>query len=150
MLNHNKYKIEHITPSLYQELIDVWKASVQKSHHFFKPKELSFYEPYILKYIFSETVIYAIRCNKKIGGFICLSQNKVEMLYVHPSHQHKNIGKTLLLFAVNDLKIYKVDVHEENAEAVGFYMHLGYKIISKDKYDGNGKPHPLLHLEYQN
>ena len=40
-----------------------------------------------------------------------------------------------------------VDVNEENKKALCFYLKKGYKIISRDAFDNQGKPFPILHLK---
>jgi putative acetyltransferase len=69
------------------------------------------------------------------------------MLFIHPEHRGKSIGKFLLDYAVNHLNITKVDVNEQNEQAVGFYKHCGFEIIGRSKLDALGKPYPILHME---
>ena len=40
-------------------------------------------------------------------------------------------------------------MNEQNAQAVGFYEHMGYKVVSRDELDTEGKPYPILHLEWK-
>lgn len=40
----------------------------------------------------------------------------------------------------------KVDVNEQNAQAVGFYMHMGFSIVGRSETDPDGKPYSILHL----
>jgi hypothetical protein len=39
-----------------------------------------------------------------------------------------------------------LDVNEQNPQAVGFYLHQGFRITGRSPLDGLGKPYPLLHL----
>ncbi len=41
----------------------------------------------------------------------------------------------------------RVDVNEQNEQALGFYQHLGFSVIGRSPLDGQGKPYPLLHME---
>ncbi len=41
----------------------------------------------------------------------------------------------------------KVDVNEQNPQAVGFYEHMGFRLVSKSELDGEGKPYPILHMQ---
>ena len=50
-------------------------------------------------------------------------------------------------YAVNTLNARKVDVNEQNTQALDFYYHLGFKEVDRDEYDGEGKGYPILHLE---
>lgn len=52
------------------------------------------------------------------------------------------------MFVINDLHILKVDVNEQNPQAVGFYEKMGYRKVGRSDVDGMGKPYPLLHFEY--
>lgn len=39
-----------------------------------------------------------------------------------------------------------LDVNEQNEQAVGFYLHMGFEVAGRSELDGTGKPYPLLHL----
>ena len=45
----------------------------------------------------------------------------------------------LVQHAINDLGITRVDVNEQNEQALGFYEHLGFKVTSRSDLDGQGK-----------
>lgn len=67
-------------------------------------------------------------------------------LFVHDDIRGKGIGKALLQYAMGALHAGKVDVNEQNAQAVGFYMHMGFSIVGRSETDPDGKPYPILHL----
>lgn len=85
----------------------------------------------------------------RLLGFIGTSADNIEALFVDNEARGKGIGKALLLRAINDLHIYKVDVNEQNGQAVGFYEHMGYKVVSRDELDPEGKPYPILHMVWE-
>jgi hypothetical protein len=39
-----------------------------------------------------------------------------------------------------------VDVNEQNGQAVGFYLRMGFATEGRSELDGMGKPYPLLHM----
>lgn len=47
---------------------------------------------------------------------------------------------------MKDLGARRLDVDERNAQAVGFYLHYGFEVVSRSEIDGMGDPFPLLHL----
>lgn len=145
--NHN-LNISRLSASDYPEIIEIWEASVRATHSFLSENDINFYKPVILKYALPDVELYGIIKNHKIQGFMGTSQDKVEMLFLHPKCRGQGLGRHFIEFALNKLKIFKIDVNEENPQAIGFYQHLGYRTISRDEFDGNGKPHPILHLEY--
>lgn len=79
-----------------------------------------------------------------------LSDDLIEMLFIHPDEQGKGYGKTLLEFAVNERGFRKVDVNEQNEQAFRFYRNRGFEVISRDETDAQGKPFPILHMQLTN
>ncbi|RZK90758.1 MAG: GNAT family N-acetyltransferase, partial [Pedobacter sp.] len=55
--------------------------------------------------------------------------------------------KELMKFAIEEKKATKVDVNEQNEQAVGFYKHLGFVIMERFENDDAGKPYPILAME---
>lgn len=51
-------------------------------------------------------------------------ETTLEMLFVDNQYQGKGIGKELLTYAIQRLGINKVDVNEQNIQAVGFYQYI--------------------------
>ena len=47
--------------------------------------------------------------------------------------------------SVLHMEATKVDVNEQNEQAVGFYLKMGAEVIGSSELDGLGKPFPLLH-----
>ncbi|TMD66902.1 MAG: GNAT family N-acetyltransferase [Chloroflexi bacterium] len=39
-----------------------------------------------------------------------------------------------------------VDVNEQNDQALGFYLRMGFVVVGRSELDSNGKPYPLLHM----
>lgn len=76
-----------------------------------------------------------------------LSDELIEMLFVHPAQQGKGLGKTLLEYAIREKKMQKVDVNEQNTQALHFYQNRGFEVIARDAIDGQGKAYPILHMQ---
>jgi putative acetyltransferase len=81
-----------------------------------------------------------------LTGFIGLSENKVEMLFVDPSVKGQGIGRALLDHAHSLKGRLDVDVNEQNPLAVGFYLKYGFIQTGRSETDGEGKPFPIIHL----
>ena len=131
----------------FTEITEVWEASVRASHHFLTNEDILFFKPLIPEYLKSVKLYCARNEEKLITAFLGTADDKIEMLFVHPSQMGKGIGKRLLHFAIENLKARRVDVNEQNEKAVGFYLHSGFVVRSRDELDGLGKPFPILHLE---
>lgn len=135
------------TPDNFDELLQLWEASVRSTHHFLTEKDILFYRQLVPHY-FPAVELYIIRNRQgAIAAFMGLSDELIEMLFVHPQEQGKGFGKQLLSFAIQEKRIRKVDVNEQNTEAFLFYQHIGFQVIARDDTDSSGKPFPILHLE---
>ncbi|MBO6762442.1 MAG: GNAT family N-acetyltransferase, partial [Roseivirga sp.] len=83
----------------------------------------------------------------KIVGFLGAAEGNLEMLFLHPDLRRKGLGKLLLNYAIEQLRIQKVDVNEQNPEATAFYLKQGFAVIGRSETDPQGKPYPILHLK---
>lgn len=113
-------KILRPTPQDYDELLTVWEASVRSTHHFLTEENIQFYKPLVRNQYFQAVELYIIRNREgKIAAFMGLSDELIEMLFVHPDEQGKGYGKQLMQYALHEKHIYKVDVNEQNEKLTG-------------------------------
>lgn len=134
----------------FLEIVDVWEASVRATHDFLSEEDIQFFKPLILNEYLSAVELYCVKDDSgRIQGFVGVAEQKIEMLFLAPQNRGKGLGKLLLHFAVTELGARKVDVNEQNPSAVGFYEHMGFKVVKRSPVDGLGKPFPLLHMEMQ-
>lgn len=138
--------IEQPTPSDYDALTELWEASVRATHHFLSEEDILFFKPLVRNEFLQSVQLYCIR-EERIMGFMGIDGNKIEMLFIDPASRGKGLGKALLHYAVQELGVSKVDVNEQNDEAVGFYRKMGFNVVSRSEVDGMGKPYPILGME---
>lgn len=146
-------KIEYLsvlTEDVKEQLLSVWEAAVRVSHHFLTEEDIAYYRPLIRDQYLQAVKLYVIRDEQgEIKAFMGLSDELVEMLFVHPTAQGKGLGTALMNYAYHNQGISKVDVNEDNHQASRFYQSMGYQIIGRDATDGTGRPFPILHLQRQ-
>ncbi|MEN7547564.1 acetyltransferase [Rapidithrix thailandica] len=139
--------IDKIDPVEFPEVVEVWEASVRATHHFLKEEDILFFKPLILKEYLKAVDLACIRNQSgKILGFMGVAEGNLEMLFIHPDARGKGIGKTLTQHAIRQMQVTKVDVNEDNGQAIGFYEHMGFQTVGRSELDGAGKPYPLLHM----
>src|SRR5690606_28999436 len=93
--------------------------------------------------------VYGIRNRETaIMGFIGISANKIEMLFIDPVYAKRGLGAFLTTKAVKlKRKPLYVDVNEQNDAAIAFYERMGFKRIGHSELDATGRPFPIVHME---
>lgn len=142
------FKIDLVEKSEYGTLVEVWEASVRATHHFLKEEDILYFRPLILNTYLDAVELRCARDNQgKIIGFLGVADHNLEMLFIHPNNRGMGIGKKLLDYAIIALQVLKVDVNEQNGQALGFYLKQGFEVVGRSALDGSGKPYPILHMK---
>ena len=66
-----------------------------------------------------------------VKGIIRVKGDEIEKLFVEPQFQNMRIGRTLLDYAVNELKATWLWVLEYNIRAKTFYKHHGFELTGE-------------------
>lgn len=137
--------IRKIEPKDYQDLIAIWESAVLNTHDFLKKEDFDFYKEQIPLY-FEHVDLFGFEENGKLVGFMGIAEENLEMLFIHNDVRGKGIGKKLLEYGIANCKVTKVDVNEQNSQAVGFYEYMGFQVFNRSALDGQGKEYPILHM----
>lgn len=139
--------ISAISTADFSRVVEVWEASVRATHHFLSEADIQFFKPLVLSELSQMTHLDGVRdLQGDVIGFIGVVEDKIEMLFIDPYWRGQGVGRQLIEHAVASLGATKVDVNEQNEQAVGFYQRMGFEIEGRSELDGMGKPFPLLHL----
>ena len=140
-------RIAHANEEDYQTLIELWEASVRATHHFLPEAEILALRPLILEHYFDAVTLHCARTEEGlIAGFSGVLEDKLEMLFVAPEARGYGVGRQLVEHAIGQCGATLVDVNEQNEQAVGFYLKMGFTVTGRSPLDGQGKPYPLLHM----
>lgn len=133
----------------FPRIVEVWEASVRATHHFVREADIDIFRPMVRDALPKLSQIVCVRDQaNQVVGFTSVADGNVDMLFIHPSARGHGLGKRLLLYAITIWGATTLDVNEQNEQALGFYLHLGFKVVGRSERDGTGKPYPLLHLRY--
>lgn len=139
-------RITAVSEAEYPELAVVWEASVRATHSFLKTGDIEFYRGRLTGYLSAVRLTAARDTAGRITAFLGTCEGNIEMLFVHPEYRGRGIGRRLVDYAVGELGCNRVDVNEQNGQAVGFYERMGFTRIGRSDFDSEGRPYPILHL----
>lgn len=146
---HDWHEIFLVDPSDHPRLVEIWKTSVRATHHFLSEEDVQFFMPMVSSELLPTLEVYGIRNREAaIMGFIGISANKIEMLFIDPDYVKRGLGAFLTTKAVKlKRKPLYVDVNEQNDVSIAFYERMGFKQIGHSELDATGRPFPIVHME---
>lgn len=129
-------------------LLKIWEASVRATHHFLSERDIQSLKLLVeagLRAIPSLSIISSEEDSPL--GFMGVEGAKIEMLFIHPQARGFGLGRKMIEHAIHELGADSVDVNEQNAQGVGFYIHMKFEVVSRAPVDGQGNPFPLLGMK---
>ncbi len=141
-------RIQAARPEQYNELVTLWESSVRASHDFLLQQDIDALRPLVReRYLPALCVHICCDATGSITGFMGTQGDRLEMLFVAPLQRGRGVGRALLRYAVQNLKVTSLDVNEQNAQACAFYQSMGFSVTGRSPLDGEGRPYPLLHMQ---
>lgn len=138
--------IRKIKETDYPRLIEIWESAVLNTHDFLKEEDFLYYKRQLPVY-FQYVTLVGFEQEGILAGFMGIAEENLEMLFVDNDYRGTGIGKKLIAYATANLHVTKVDVNEQNTQAVGFYKYMGFNIVRRSELDGEGKEYPILHMQ---
>lgn len=135
-------------PSDTDRLVDIWRGAVDATHDFLDPGDRRAIETEVRAFFPTANFQVAIDSQDVPLGFMLLNADHIEALFISPDRRGQGIGKLLMQRAMRAHEMLTVDVNEQNAQASGFYERLGFEITGRSSIDGQGRPYPLLHMQF--
>ena len=127
-------------------LVRIWRSAVEATHDFLTPEDVDFYESRMLGDYLPAVALTVAEIGETPVGFSGLAGHSLEMLFVDSGCRGQGVGSALLSCAIENHPDLRLDVNEQNPQAVGFYRHHGFVVLGRSATDGDGRPFPVLHL----
>lgn len=129
-------------------LLEIWRGSVRATHDFLLPGDFEAIEKLVANdYLPAAPLHVAVDDADRPLAFMGLTDRNIDSLFIDPAKRGQGIGTLLVRHAREQGEgALTVDVNEQNAQAVGFYRHLGFVETGRSAQDGDGRPYPLLHM----
>ncbi|MGG7056398.1 acetyltransferase [Nitrosomonas sp. ANs5] len=135
-------------PTDYETLLDCWLRSVQATHVFVSANDIQSMIPHVRGYLSSSESAIWVACDASGSnlGFMGLSGNKMEALFLAPEFHGRGIGRQMVRYAQSLHPALTVDVNEQNTAARQFYEACGFVVEGRSEKDRQGRAYPLLHM----
>ncbi len=128
-------------------LLDLWERSVRATHAFVSPADVDAMIPEVREYLGGASEFWvACAVDGTIAGFMGMSGNEMESLFISPDFQRQGVGRLLVAHARHLRPDLTVKVNEANTSARAFYEWCGFVVVDRSELDDQGRPYPLLHL----
>ena len=142
--------IRKAQPEDHHALLAIWEQSVRASHDFLSEQDIRRLLIVVRDQALPCLEVWVL-CDETETpiGFMGLSGNKLEALFIAPARFRQGAGKLMLHHARKLKGRLLVDVNEQNPQALAFYERQGFRVVGRSALDGQGKPYPLLHMEWR-
>jgi putative acetyltransferase len=127
-------------------VLDIWRGEVDATHHFLTASDRRNIEVEVIAILLQVRFWLAVDDGDCALGFMLLNGDHMEALFIHPLHRGSGIGRALIQHALTFYPTITTDVNEQNPQAIGFYLHLGFQRIGYSIRDQQGRPYSLIHL----
>ena len=138
--------IRKIKVTDYPRLMEIWESAVLSTHDFLKEEDFLYCKERLPVY-FQYVNLFGFEQEGILIGFMGIAEGNLEMLFIDNKYRGAGIGKKLITYAIDNLQVTKVDVNEQNVQAVGFYEYMGFNIYKRSNLDGEGKEYLILHMQ---
>ena len=129
-------------------IIEIWRGAVDATHYFLTPEDRIAIDEMVCSFLPYAPLWLAVDENDYPLAFMLIDDGHMEALFVDPAWRGSGIGAALVQHGLTLHPQMTTDVNEQNDQAVRFYERMGFRQTGRSPIDGQGRPYPLIHLEY--
>ena len=109
------------------KVADIWLDTNIKAHYFI-PAQYWKRNFDLVKELLLQATVYVYEDKQEIQGFVGLSDEYIEGIFVSAEMQSRGIGKILLNYVKGKRNNLLLNVYQKNARAISFYQREGFEI----------------------
>lgn len=141
-------KLRPSRPEDGPRVVEIWAAAVDATHDFLTPEDRAAIGKEVEDFLPYAQMTLAVDDRDRAIGFMLIDNGHMEALFIDPEHRGAGVGAIMIDYALAVHPSLSTDVNEQNAQAVGFYQHMGFERTGWSATDGQGRPYPLIHLRF--
>ena len=120
------------------KVAEIWLDTNIKTHYFISAQYWkSNFE--LVKELLLQATVYVYEDKQEIQGFIGLSNEYIEGIFVSEEMQSCGIGKLLLNYIKDKKDRLQLNVYQKNARAISFYQREGFIIQCEGLDEATGE-----------
>jgi putative acetyltransferase len=135
------------TPRDAARVVQIWRGAVDATHDFLTAADRAAIDDEVRNFLPSASLWLACDHRNRAVGFLGISGNHMDSLFIDPACRGTGVGRSLVRHAIALHPILTTDVNEQNEQAMGFYRWLGFVPTGRSPTDDQGRPYPLVHLK---
>ncbi|MDX0847226.1 acetyltransferase [Sinorhizobium medicae] len=129
---------------------EIWRSAVLATHQFLSERDFQDISVLVEKsYLPAAALVVAVDEEDMPHGFLGMTDDNVDALFVHAESRGKGIGRLLLESFLAARDEVTVDVNEQNRSGRKFYEKVGFQVIGRSDVDDAGRPYPLMHMRWR-
>ena len=109
------------------KVADIWLGTNIKAHYFI-PAQYWKRNFDLVKELLLQATVYVYEDKQEIQGFVGLSDEYIEGIFVSAEMQSQGIGKILLNYVKGKRNNLLLNVYQKNTRAISFYQREGFEI----------------------
>ncbi|WP_429002408.1 acetyltransferase [Xanthomonas sacchari] len=140
--------IRRSRPDEGDRALQIWRDAVAATHDFLSPPDRLAIEALVRGFLPQAPLWFAVDAHDHPLAFMLIDDGHLQALFVDPAYRGTGVGAALVRHGLALHPRMTTDVNEQNHQAVGFYERMGFRRTGRSPLDDQGKPYPLIHLEY--
>lgn len=126
----------------------IWRAAVDATHGFLLPED-RVEIAVMVEAMLPQVPLWIVEDESGTAqGFMIFMDGMIEALFVDPAVHGRGFGSTLVAHAIALDPAPRVDANEQADNALPFYEARGFVRTGRSDRDGQGRPYPIIHLQY--
>lgn len=117
---------------------DIWLDTNLKTHFFITDAYWKSNYDYVKKMLL-QTEVYVYEDENVIQGFVGVSDEYIEEIFISDKAQSHGIGKKLLDYLKNRKSELSLNVYQKNVRAIKFYQREKFEVIREDFDEATGE-----------
>ena len=140
------YAIRRSRPGDVARVIEIWRGAVDATHDFLTAADRAEIDVAACAYLADASLWVVVDRTDRPMAFSAVTGSELDALFVAAEARRMGLGRMLVRHALSLSANLSTQVNEQNAQAMRFYLKLGFRPVRRDAHDDSGRPYPIVHL----